>query len=546
VSLENKAFNEQIPVVCGIVFKHGKILFVKRRDEELLEADGKWELPGGKIEFGENPEHALLREIYEETGYRAQVESLLPLIYTNVWEYSEKRSLSGFRRQVFLICYICSALSGEKRLSDSKVSKIKWFSPEEVKSIQAIKGTAEILEEFKKSDLFKNDPVNNISSVHKKKSSLFLSKKPYEKQSQRRNRYLKEGKIPGDLLKELIDLYSEHGFRDKSVLIGPLSGEDSAALQLESDQILITSDPITFVTKDISDFSFNVNANDIAAMGGIPKYLSLVYVLPPLKVSTSLFMEWSLRIAELSKEAGVSIIGGHTEISSAVNNPVVVGQMIGIPGKCGIIRSSGARSGDILLMTKSAGLEGTAIIATEFQEYLTSEFGAEFVNNCRMLLRKPGISILNESKAVVECAYRIHQELLKHDKKAENPLHAMHDVTEGGIATGAWEISELSGTGLFFQLENVPVREETRIICRRFDMDPLGLISSGVLLFALNKKHVKTFKDYLNEFSFEVAEIGEFIDEKRCFIKGRNSLSELPRFESDEIVKALSLLNENI
>jgi hydrogenase maturation factor len=163
-----------------------------------------------------------------------------------------------------------------------------------------------------------------------------------------------------------------------------------------------------------------------------------------------------------------------------------------------------------------------------------------------MLLRKPGISILNESKAVVECAYRIHQELLKHDKKAENPLHAMHDVTEGGIATGAWEISELSGTGLFFQLENVPVREETRIICRRFDMDPLGLISSGVLLFALNKKHVKTFKDYLNEFSFEVAEIGEFIDEKRCFIKGRNSLSELPRFESDEIVKALSLLNENI
>lgn len=554
ISKKDSARNEQIPVVCGIIIDGNKLLFVKRRDKLLLEADGQWELPGGKIEFGENSETALLREIKEETGYTVSIKQLLPIIYSTVWEYSEKESVSGFRRQVFLICYICRVDKNIKPsvVDDPKVSAIDWFSAGEIQNLDTIRGTDEIMQTFSKTGYIEFDfkPLRGYQQDIKDNKKALTSEKNYLRRngngslsklsakSIKKNAKavpLSEGKLPPAVLNKM--LAGLH--HDKSVLIGPAAGEDAAVVKPGSDTLLITTDPITFATKDLADFCFNVNANDIAAMGGVPRYFSVVCMLPPNSFFKNEILGLSSQLSSIAEKAGVSIIGGHTEVSSAVTRPVIVGQMIGTPGKCGVLSSGGAQTGDILFMTKSAALEGTAIIAFEKEERLIAEFGSGFIKDCKELLKNPGISVLRESSIIVECADKIFKKLQKENPSACNPLHAMHDVTEGGIATGAWEMADLSNKGLFFMLENVHIQETTKILCRRFGIDPLGLISSGVLLFAVSKEYAHQFEDALAKEDIRVSEIGEFIDERRCFIKSRNSLSDLPRFDIDEIVKAL-------
>jgi hydrogenase maturation factor len=165
---------------------------------------------------------------------------------------------------------------------------------------------------------------------------------------------------------------------------------------------------------------------------------------------------------------GVAVTGGHTEVTDAVTRPIVAGDMHGLLVAARIITAGGAHPGDRLLLTKAAGIEGTAILAHERAGELTKTLSATLVRSAQRLRRRPGISVVME--AVIA---------------ARHGASAMHDPTEGGVRAALHEVAFASRVRLDVDLDRIPVYPQTAGICRHYAIDPLGLIGSGALLIAV-------------------------------------------------------------
>jgi hydrogenase maturation factor len=194
--------------------------------------------------------------------------------------------------------------------------------------------------------------------------------------------------------------------------------------------------------------------------------------------------------------------------------------MLGEVAPGNLVRSSGLEAGDTVLLTKGVAVEGTAIIAREKEAILREQFGGEFLARCRGFLRDPGISIVREAHIAVETAR----------------IHAMHDPTEGGLATGLWEMALASGVGLEVYAEAIPIYEETRQLCRATGLDPMGVIASGALLIAVADVDVALVCGALEQANIAVAPIARALPSERavelCTSRGRYPLR---RFDQDEI-----------
>jgi thiamin-phosphate kinase len=275
---------------------------------------------------------------------------------------------------------------------------------------------------------------------------------------------LTPGKLPIELLKRCI---TQRGASDPAVIIGPRFGEDCAVLDL-GDQYLITkTDPITFATEEIGWYAVHVNANDIATMGARPRWFQAC-LLFPLHTTEETVRRVFSQIDEAANNLNIAVTGGHTEVTSAVSQPVVVGDMHGTVAKDRLVTSSGARLGDLVVMTKSAGLEGTSILAAEKADLVRSHFDESLRQMALTLRYNPGISVVKEALLA-----------------AEHGATAMHDPTEGGVAMGLYELASASAVGLSLDLEAIPILPVTQQICRYFGVDPLKLISSGTLLLTI-------------------------------------------------------------
>jgi len=275
---------------------------------------------------------------------------------------------------------------------------------------------------------------------------------------------LTPGKLPVALLKRCI---AQHGVSDPTVLIGPRFGEDCAVIDL-GDQYLITkTDPVTFATEEIGWYAVHVNANDIATMGARPRWFQACLLFPPGTAEKTVQQVFS-QIDAAAKSLGIAVTGGHTEVTPAVNQPVVIGDMHGIVAKNRLITSSGARSGDLVVMTKYAGLEGTSILAAEKADALRSYVDESLIRQAVALRHVPGISVVQEALLA-----------------AEHGATAMHDPTEGGIAMGLYELASAAAVRLTVNLDAISLLPVTQQICQIFGLNPLGLISSGALLFTI-------------------------------------------------------------
>ena len=141
--MQEKQRKQFIIVKSLVVNKQGRILFVKREREWHKEAHNKWELPGGKVDFGEHPEETAVREAKEESGYDVKVEYLLPKILSSKWEFKDRES------QQILICYVCRLKGGERSLKDHGVNCVKWFAKNKApKKSECLPGTSEFLEMY--------------------------------------------------------------------------------------------------------------------------------------------------------------------------------------------------------------------------------------------------------------------------------------------------------------------------------------------------------------------------------------------------------------
>jgi hydrogenase maturation factor len=325
---------------------------------------------------------------------------------------------------------------------------------------------------------------------------------------------LAEGKLPTELLERLL----RHTSHSPLLAVGAQPGED-AAVAPGAPTLVITADPITFTDERIGAYTVAVNANDIVAMGGTPVYLTTTILLAPGATEEELESIFA-DIADACRKAGILWVGGHTEVTPVVRRTLVCGQAVGFLSGAPL-STGGALPGDSIGMTKWVGLEGTTIIARRKPEESRQVLGSRAFDEVLGWLDTPGISIVEEGRAL--------QGLV---------LSSGHDPTEGGVAMGIQEICRRSGTGCLVHSELLPIREETRLLCSRFGMDPLGLLSSGVFLFTAERSTAELAYRKLGARGIPCALIGETLPAgDGLWLERGGARVPLSYSEQDEIVK---------
>ena len=262
------------------------------------------------------------------------------------------------------------------------------------------------------------------------------------RRGQRKN-LLPVGKLPPEHLRSLLRRLPKH---DPRLLIGPQIGEDAAVIDAGDRYLVVATDPITFATDHIRRSAVHVNANDVAVLGAPPLWLFVVMLLPENHTTPELAETIIADVKTTCEELGVTLGGGHTEITQGLDRPILVGQMLGEVAPTRLVRKTRIAIGDLIMMTRRVAIEGTAILAREKSERLGGRVDADLLRRAARFLTEPGISVVSAALAAAN---------------AGEIVHAMHDPTEGGLATGLSELVAPTGLGLRVIRENIPVFPET-------------------------------------------------------------------------------------
>lgn len=322
------------------------------------------------------------------------------------------------------------------------------------------------------------------------------------------------GKVPENVLKRSI--LKQIVTKRSEVLVGAGVGEDCAVLQLKEDEVFVVStDPITGVAKDIGKYAIQINANDIASSGAEPVGMLVTALLPP-DVEEADIRTIMTDLETSCKSANVQLIGGHTEVTDAVNRVVLSITGIGKVKKDLLVKTGGAKPGDDVVITKWIGIEGTTILANEHEEELLKRFPSRMIYEAKNFDQY--LSVIPEAALAVKSG-----------------VTAMHDVTEGGIMGALWELAESSGVGLEIDLKKIPVKQETIEICNYFDINPYHLISSGSML--MTTKDSTKLCQVLKEAGIAATVVGKCTDSNDRVLVTESFRRFLEPPKTDEIYK---------
>lgn len=297
------------------------------------------------------------------------------------------------------------------------------------------------------------------------------------------------GKLPPDVLARIL---AAAPVQDVRVLQGPGVGLDCAVIDLGATLLVFKSDPITFATEQIGWYAVQVNANDIATTGATPAWFLMTLLLPGEDTNSALVEQISQQVFEACEIIGASVIGGHTEITHGLERPIVVGTLIGEVAREELVTPRGACPGDRLLLTKGVPIEAIAILAREFPKRLQGLLNEDEISQARDYLFNPGLSVLKDAQLAVQAGV----------------VTAMHDPTEGGLASALWELAIASGQTVTFDPGAVLVPELARKICQAFEIDPLSAIASGALLLTTAPEDAEKICRKLNAERIPCVEIG--------------------------------------
>jgi len=273
---------------------------------------------------------------------------------------------------------------------------------------------------------------------------------------------MKIGKMDTDQLVSEV-LSKLHPVR-KEVVLRPEIGEDCAALDLGGDLVILSTDPVTVPNSDTGRIAVHINCNDVAACGGEPVAM-LITILAPPDTKEDDIAKVMEQVAAEAAAVGIEIVGGHTEVTDAVNRLVVSGTAIGRCAKNALVQNKNIRPGDSLIITKYAGIEGTIMMCSELYEKAVAAVTYQRVRGAEEL--KNMLSVVPDGIIAARAG-----------------ACAMHDITEGGVLGAVHEVCTASGCGAVVEEENVPLLSLTHDLCREFGVDPLRLISSGSMLIA--------------------------------------------------------------
>jgi hydrogenase expression/formation protein HypE len=331
---------------------------------------------------------------------------------------------------------------------------------------------------------------------------------------------LPAGKLPLPLLEKLLIRFAPS---DPRIIVGPRTGEDAAVFDFGDRYLVAKTDPITFATSAIGWYAVNVNANDVAVMGATPRWFLATVLLPAGQATVEMAERIFTEISDACGALGVSLAGGHTEITHNLDRPIICGTMLGEIAKERLITTAGALPGDAVLLVKPVPIEGTALIALERAEVLRARgYTADFIARAQGYLKDPGISVVAPALLAAEIA----------------EVHAMHDPTEGGVMTGLLEMARAAGSGISVDLDAIPVPGESARLCREFGLDPLGTIASGAILAAVAEADAERLARTLSEAGYPTTRIGKMTAIGAELVATRaGERVPWPTFTSDEITK---------
>ena len=330
---------------------------------------------------------------------------------------------------------------------------------------------------------------------------------------------LPTGKLPQDFLEALLARFIR---QDQRVLISAGIGRNAAVIAFGDNLLVVKSDPITFVAEDAGWYVLQVNANDIACMGGEPRWFLATLLFPQGATSPALVEKTFVQISAACRKLGVTLCGGHSEITIGISRPLTIGFMVGEVEREKMLRPENIQVGDVVALSKGLAIEATSIIAREKKSVLEREYGVEVVRRCLKYLQRPGLSVLPEA--------RVAQQI--------EGIHALHDPTEGGLNAALHELAKAAGVGFEIDLEHIPIPTEAKLLCDHFNLDILSIISSGALLVCATEAACQKFVNHCHREKVAAEIIGRVVPatEGLQYHEGRKHFP-IPCPHRDEIIK---------
>jgi len=328
------------------------------------------------------------------------------------------------------------------------------------------------------------------------------------------------GKVPPDILSKIV--FRRIGSPNRRLLLGPALGEDAAIVRARGKLLVLTTDPITGAQENAGWLSVHVNANDVATRGAKPVWFLCCLLLPEQSRADILERIMS-QVDEAAREISVTVAGGHSEITPGLHRPIIVGSMIGEVAFGRYVSTAGAKPGDKVILTKSVGLEGTAVLAHDLHERLARLLGDDVIQRAKMFSRR--ISVVRDAMIAMRTG----------------SVHAMHDPTEGGVICGLWELGEASRTGMVVEESRIIVAPETESVCHALELDPLRVLSSGSLLIAAKQGNANRIIKALQRSGIPASIVGEITkpEKGRIFVKRDGTRVKLEPPARDELYKVL-------
>jgi thiamin-phosphate kinase len=316
-------------------------------------------------------------------------------------------------------------------------------------------------------------------------------------------------------------VFKHLGKHDPDLLLGPGIGQDASLLKIGDYVLVASTDPITGSIEDVGWLAVHVNANDIATFGISPRWF-LTSIMLPEGCSEADLERITNQIGEAANSLEITVAGGHTEITEGLDRPIIAGFMLGVTREGEYVTSSGAKPGDVIILTKTVGIEGTAILATEGVSTLSKQFPETTLSEAKAL--RTQISVVKEGISAFQTGY----------------ITAMHDPTEGGLSGGIHELCDASGVGFEINENDIPIHPATRKVCEVLEVNVMELISSGCMIMTCDSEHSSDVIKAIESKGVQARVIGKILEDKSIrLVHTEDEASQLPRPNTDALWDAL-------
>lgn len=325
---------------------------------------------------------------------------------------------------------------------------------------------------------------------------------------------MKVGKISEVALKRAV--FKQLKSRRDEILFGGAIGEDCAAMKLAPGEVSVfSSNPVTGSGKIQGALAIYSAVNNLVCSGAEAVGV-MVTVLLPEDFKESRLAELAEQMEEVCKALHIQVMGGHTEVTPAVCEPVFSAVAVGKVKEKELLHAKCAKADQDIVMSKWIGMEGSVAIVAAKEKELLERFPKAMIDKIKGML--PNCCVCTEAALAIKSG-----------------VSAMHDVSSGGIYGALYELSEAAGVGLEIDLRAIPIKQETVEICEYLGLNPYYLKSGGSMLMVCD--HGQELVRLLDKEGIHAAVIGRTTSENAKAVINEGEVSYLERPKADELLK---------